>query len=82
MEKIQKIINNLGDTNDELKSDLSFISEYIDDELVDKEIMSKINRLFSQPINENKHIIGTVRLRKSTIKNIIGRINTKRIETI
>ena len=67
-----KIINN----NPELADDIQFISDYIDSELVDKQMVAEIRKLFKITIMENKtnKMKKTIRINESDIKNIVKRI--------
>ena len=66
---IQKLYQKFVDSNPSLADDLSFLSDYIDQELVDKNTLNEIKSLFILDKKRNKVII-----KESDIKNIVKKL--------
>lgn len=64
------------ETNPELADDIQFISDYIDSELIDKEMLSEIKKIFKYTITESKtnKMKKVIRIKESDIKSIVKRI--------
>jgi len=78
-DEIRDFLNNLYkkamESNPELGEDIQFISDYIDSELVDKEMLSEIHKIFKPMVTEQSN--GKIfKVTKTDIKNIIKKINT------
>lgn len=70
---IKQIYDKFAESNPDLADDLQFLSDYIDSELVNKEMVSEIHKLFNN-INESKKII---KIKESEIKNVVNKILTE-----
>lgn len=78
-DEIRDFLKNLYDkameSNPDLGEDIQFISDYIDSELVDKEMISEIHKIFKPLVieNSNKKIF---KVKKTDIQNIVKKIIT------
>lgn len=70
---LRKMYAKVVETNPELADDIQFISDYIDSELIDKEMLSEIKTALmgNKFLTENKNII---KVKESDIKNIVEKI--------
>lgn len=73
---LKQMYDKFVESNPELADDIQFITDYIDSELVDKEMLSEIRKLFNVTINENKtnKMKKIIRIKESDIRNIVNRI--------
>lgn len=73
---LKQIHDKLVNSNPDLADDIQFISDYIDSELVNKDMLSEIRKIFKHTITEDKpnKMKKVVKIKESDIKNIVKRI--------
>lgn len=71
---LKQMYDKLVNTNPELADDIQFISDYIESELVDKEMLSEIYNLFNKnKLTESKKL----KVKLSEVKGVINKIVTE-----